>query len=171
RFLSITASDKNVYLSCQVFWPEILFVMMALNDFIKMYADKQAKNNFYIFTNFRTIWDPVIASVRQFQSAVATCMEETIPLQSITRILKFMNHDYTWMHHYITQYIDELNVTFSNMDKEKRLKNISIMAKRLVEKGSEYQSLKQTIEAAAVKYNCHTTDLTIGTEYPESINW
>src|SRR5699024_2768108 len=60
RFLSIAASDKNVYLSCKVFWPEILFVMMALNDFIKMYADKQAKNNFYIFTNFRTIWNPVI---------------------------------------------------------------------------------------------------------------
>ncbi|WP_238457942.1 DUF6904 family protein [Alkalihalobacterium alkalinitrilicum] len=33
RYLSIAANDKNIYLVCNVLWPEVLFVTMGLNDF------------------------------------------------------------------------------------------------------------------------------------------
>lgn len=171
RFLSIVASDKNIYLTCNVLWPEVLFVTMVLNDFIRLYAKKQAKNNYNPLSDYRNIWDPSIAQVRGFQAAIANCIKDTIPETSVNRVLKLMNHDYSWFDHYATQYLDELNCKFIEMDAEKRLKNISIMAKRLAEKGPEYQAIKEAVLEAVRKYNCHMTELTTSVEYPEIIDW
>ncbi|MCD8509455.1 MAG: hypothetical protein LRY73_05940 [Bacillus sp. (in: Bacteria)] len=171
RYLSIVGNDKNIYLVCNVLWPEILFVTMALNDFIKLYAKKQAKNNYNIFSDYRNVWDISITTVRSFQAAIANGLKETIPETSHNRVLKLINHDYAWSDHYATQYLDELNCDFIEMDKEKRLKSISIMAKRLAEKGREYQAVEKAVLDAARKYNCHMTDIKAPAEYPEDIEW
>jgi len=171
RHLSVVASDKNIYLTCNVLWPEVLFVTMALNDFIRLYARKQAKGNYNALSDYRNIWDQSIAAVRNFQAAIANCMKETIPETSINRVLKLMNHDYYWCDDYATQYLDELNCKFIEMDPEKRLKNITIMAKRLAEKGREYQAVKDAVLEAAREYNCHMTELKTSAEYPENIKW
>jgi hypothetical protein len=169
--LSVVAKDKNIYLTCNVLWPEILFVIMALNDFIRVYAKKQAKGNYNAMSDYRNIWDFSIATVRNFQAAIANCVKETIPESSINRVFKLMSHDYSWSEHYATQYLDELNCKFIEMDAEKRLKNITIMAKRLAEKGREYQAVKEAVLEAAREYNCHMTELRTTTEYPETIKW
>lgn len=169
--LSVVANDKNIYLSCNVLWPEILFVTMALNDFVRLYARKQAKGNYNALSDYRNIWDFSIATVRNFQAAIANCIKETIPQTSINRVFKLMNHDYSWFDHYATQYLDELNCKFIEMDAEKRLKNITIMAKRLTEKGREYKAVKEAVLEAAKEYNCDMTEIRIPTEYPEIIAW
>ncbi|MGO4886148.1 DUF6904 family protein [Anaerobacillus sp. MEB173] len=171
RFLSIAANDKNVYLACNVLWPEILFVTMALNDFVRLYAKKQAKNNYNSYTDYRTVWDTSISAVRIFQAAIASCIKETLPETSVNRVLKLMNHDYTWSDDYATQYIDELNCKFIEMNREKREKNISVTAKRIAEKGREYQAIENAVLEAARKYNCHMTELRSTVEYPEYIEW
>lgn len=171
RHLSIVANDKNVYLSCRVLWPEILFVTMALNDFINLHAKKQAKGSYYVLSDFRNTWDVSIASVRSFQAAIANCIKETIPATSISRVFKLMNHDFSWSDCYVAQYLDELNTKFIEMDAEKRLKNITIMAKRLAEKGREYQATKKAVLEAAREYNCDMTEITISIEYSETIEW
>lgn len=170
--LSINASDKNVYLTLNVLWPEVLFVLMALNDFIKVYARKQAKNNYFALLDYRNVWDPTIATVRNFQAAIAKCMTETIPETSVNRVMKLMNHDYSWSDHYATQYVDELNCKFIGMEAEKRIKNITVMAKRIAEKGREYQAVNEAVLKAAREYNCHMTEIRMSSlEYPESIEW
>lgn len=171
KYLSIVASEKNIYLSFNVLWPELLFVTMALNDFIRLYARKQAKGNYNAMADYRNIWDFTIVTVRNFQAAIANCMKVTIPETSISRVFKLMNPDYSWFDHYATQYVDELNCKFIDMNVEKRLKNITIMAKRIAEKGREYQALKEAVLAAARKYNCHMTEIRTSIEYPEIIEW
>ncbi|NMD71562.1 hypothetical protein HHO41_14765 [Bacillus sp. DNRA2] len=171
KYLSVVANDKNIYLTCNVLWPEVLFVQIALNDFIRMYAKKQAKGNYNALTDYRTIWDSTIATVRNFQAAIANCIKETIPETSINRVLKLMNHDYSWSDDYATQYLDELNCKFINMDVEKRQKSITVMAKRIAEKGREYQEVKGAVLETARKYNCSMTEIEISTEYPEIIEW
>lgn len=171
RHLSIVANDKNIYLTCNVLWPEILFVTMALNDFIRLHAKKQAKNNYYAMNDYRNVWDTSIAIVRSFQAVIANCLKETIPETSVNRVVKLMIHDYSWFDNYATQYLDELNCKFIEMDAEKRLKNISIMAKRLAEKGREYQAVKEAVLDAARKYDCHMSEIRSPTEYPEIIEW
>jgi hypothetical protein len=38
RRMSVIAPDKNLYMKIYVLWPEMLFVTMALNDFVHIYA-------------------------------------------------------------------------------------------------------------------------------------
>jgi hypothetical protein len=171
RYLSIVSSTKNLYLSFNVLWPELLFVTMALNEFIELYARKQAKNSYKPALDYRNIWDEPIAHVRQLQAAIATCIKDTIAESSYSRIIKLMNSDYMSFSHYATQYLDELNCKFIDMDKEKRLKNITIMAKRLAEQGKDYQAVKSAVIEAARKYNCDMTNIQSLEEYPETIDW
>lgn len=171
RQLSIVTTDKNVYLAINVLWPELLFVTMALNDFVKVYARKQAKNSYDNLMDFRNLWDSAIAQVRGFQAAIAKCIKETIPETSVSRVMKLMNSDYSWFSNFATQYLDELNCSFLDMNKEKRLKNITVMAKRIAEQGQEYQEIKNAVSEAARKYNCSMTDIKSLVEYPENIEW
>lgn len=171
RFLSIAANDKNIYYAFNVLWPELFFVTMALNDFIKLYAERQANSRYNSIMDFRNIWDHNIAQVRNFQAAIANCIKETISEKSVNRILKLMNRDYTWYNNYATQYLDELNCKFIDMDKEKRQKNITIMVKRIAEQGEEYRQVKAAVMEAARKYNCSMTDIQSIVEYPEVIDW
>lgn len=57
------------------------------------------------------------------------------------------------------------------MDVEKRQKSITVMAKRIAEKGREYQEVKGAVLETARKYNCSMTEIEISTEYPEIIEW
>jgi hypothetical protein len=171
RHLATISSDKNTYFSTNVLWPELLFVSIALNDFIEIYAKKKAKDSYEYILDHQNIWDPAIAQVRGFQASIAQCLIETIPPTSVSRILRMMNYRYSTCSYYATQYLDELNCKFIAMDKEKRLKNITIMAKRIAEQGSAYQRVKRDVTEAAREYNCEITEIAPIAEYPDTIEW
>lgn len=71
--LSTIAPDKNVYFVINILWPEILFIMMALNDFVRLYVKKRVKSSCREVLDFHVIWDNNISQVRIFQSAVCGC--------------------------------------------------------------------------------------------------
>ena len=58
RWLGIVAPDKNVQLSTNILWPELLFYVLALNDFVKLRADKLSKNQYKPFLHKNVAWDP-----------------------------------------------------------------------------------------------------------------
>jgi hypothetical protein len=137
----------------------------------RLYASKQAKKGYNPTLDYRNIWDPAIAQIRGFQAAVNQCLQETISEASISRVLKMMVKDYTWYSNYATQYLDELNIKFIGMNKEKRLKNITVMAKRLAEYGDDYRAVEAGVKAAAREYNVSMKDIRSVKEYPEEIDW
>ncbi len=159
--LAVIARDKNIYLKINVLWPEMLFVTMALNDFILLYRKKCKYPQ----------WDKTTAAVRKFQAAVSECIRRTVSEASYKRMLNMMIRDYTWIDGYTRQYLDMLNYRFVNMEKEKRLKNISVMAKRLVERGDEYKAIQREVREAAGKFNCHADDIRLRLDFPEEIEW
>ncbi|MBP1933231.1 DUF6904 family protein [Ammoniphilus resinae] len=171
KWLGVITPDKNIYLKFNVLWPEILFVIMALNDFVRLYAGKNAKKAYHAMTDKRNIWDPSITHVRAFQSAVMKCIKETVSSPSYTRMLNMMHKDYTWFDNYVTQYVDILNCRLIDMDKEKRIKNIPTMAKRLAEHGDEYKQVQIEVLAAAKAYGCPVSSLRANVDYPEEIEW
>lgn len=171
RFHSTMMNDKNVYVSFNILWPELLFVAMVLNNFVILYSKKQAKNSYVPLQDYRNIWDPTIAHVRGFQAAVFNLIKETVSESTFSRLMKLINSGDVSFHFYTTQYIDELNLAFIEMNKEKRNKNISIMAKRIAEQGTKYQEVKQAVMEAARKYNCSITDIKSIVDYPEEIEW
>ncbi|MEW5785409.1 MAG: hypothetical protein AB1767_10110 [Bacillota bacterium] len=158
---SMITPGKNVYLSIEVLWPEMLFVQMVLNDFILLNQRKKR----------RPLWDKTIATVRKLQAAVADCLKQTVSEAAYKRMINSMIRDYPWVDYYATQYLDILNCRFIDMDREKRKKNITIMAKRLVEQGQEYQEVRRDVMAAARNHNCSVDNIRVNTEYPEEIDW
>lgn len=171
RRMSVLAPDKNVYLKINVLWPEMLFVTMALNDFIRLYARKKAKKSYDFMLDKQNIWDEAIALVRFFQAAVVKCIKETVSEASFSRMMNLMNKDYTWFDGYTRQYLDILNCRFIDMDSEKRLKSIPIMTKRLAERGEEYQQVRAEVAATAREYNTYEANIKPPVDYPEDIEW
>lgn len=173
KYQGFIASDKNVYLKIYVLWPEMLFVLWALNDFSLHYAKKITKNQsmYNLLTNPKLIWDRTYIQIREFQAAIADCIQETVMEHTFTRLINTMNRRSMCGVHYFTQYIDLLNIKFSEMDAEKRLKNISVYAKRIAEQSDEYQQLASEIRESAKKYNCSVDEIRLKLEYPEDMEW
>lgn len=173
KHLSVVAPYKNVYLKINELWPEIIFVTIALNKFVELYAQKQAKSKYSmdLFTNKKVIWDESIAHVRLLQAKVAACLKRTVSQAAYARMMSAMNGKAVFIAYYATQYLDLLNYRFINMDREKRLKHISIMAKRIVERGQEYRDLESDLFAEAKKRNCHVNDLRLNLDFPDEIDW
>ena len=173
RRMSVLASDKNLYFRIEVLWPEMLFVTIALNEFLKLYARKhiKAKYSADLFSENKIIWDKNIAQVRMLQSALSECLKQTISEHAYARMHNIMNGSYVYFNRYLTQYLDILNVRFMEMNKEKRLKNISTTAKRIVEKNNEYRHLEDQIREEARRLKCGVNDLRLDLDYPEEIDW
>lgn len=162
KYHSIISSEKNVYYSFPTLWPEMLFVLMSLNDFIQIYKRKNKLHEI----------DPKIAIIRNFQGAILKCLQETITSTTYKRIYSYINNAFSSFSGYITQYIDILNCRFIDMDKEKRLKNISVMAKRIFEQGEEYREVKVEVVMAAKEYKCSVENIRMKNyDYPEEIDW
>lgn len=169
--LATIAPDKNAYFVINTLWPEMLYIMMALNDFVRLYVKKLVKPSYLEMLDFHVIWDKNIAQVRILQSTVSTCLKETVSEASFKRIIHLLNKNYTWLDGYAEQYVDFLNIKFLEMDKETRLKRIPTMAKRLAEEGDEYRMIKDEVYHAARENNCQVDDIRLSMEYPEDIDW
>ncbi len=169
--MAVIAPEKNVYLKIYVLWPEVLFVTMVLNDFVKLYGRRKAKSKYDFMLDKQTIWDENIAQVRLFQAAIAKCIKETVSEASYSRMMSLMNKDYTWFEGYATQYLDVLNCRYIDMDNEKRLKSIPTMTKRLAEHNEEYRKQKLEVSEAARYYNTTEDNIKAPLEYPDDYEW
>ncbi|MEI2400969.1 DUF6904 family protein, partial [Paenibacillus phytohabitans] len=88
------------------------------------------------------------------------------------RILRLMNDNFSSFGSYATQYVDKLNGKFIRMTKEKREKNLTVMVKRIAEKGDDYQRVRTEVLEAAREYNCSMTEIRpIKDDYPEDFDW
>ena len=171
QYLSVVAPDMNLYLKCYVLWPEALFVTMALNDFIRLYARIKTKKSYHYLHDKDIVWDQAVVLVRVFQAAIRQCIEETVTEASYRRMIKLMNSEYTRFAGYTFQYLDVLNCKYIELDKEKKLKSIPIMCKRLAEQGTEYLKFQKEIADAARHYNSTVDNIRPAMDYPEDIEW
>jgi hypothetical protein len=167
--LGVVSSDKNVYYTQTVLWPEILYVFLALNNFVQLYAKSRSKTSPTPILDAFNLWDSNIAQVRLFQSLVVACLNEIVSEASFRRIVKLMALPGTVLD--ATQYVDLLNMRFVNMDPDKRKKSLLTMVKRLVEQGPEYQQLRQEVDHVATKNHCEFSDIDFSWSYPEKIDW
>jgi hypothetical protein len=161
----------NVYYDFQVLMPEMFFIMMALNDFCLLKARKETRLFGESMLQKKVIWDRDIAQVRMLQSAVFSCLCAVLEQKTVTRLLNLMIQDYPWTDGYITQYVDELNVEILKMEKEKRLKYLTLLAKRLTELDApEYLGLRREIKEYAKAMGVAPDEVRLDLSYPE-VEW
>lgn len=162
RHLGFVGSDHNVYYQFEVLWPELLFVSLSLTEYLVMYERGKSVHS----------WDPEAAAVRKFQAGVAKCLQETLTEKKFATVKKyFATSQYIEHADYTTQYIDKLNFEFLKMDKEKRLNNISIMAKRIAERDHHYVKAQVEVREAAAYHGVSKYEIRFGKEYPDDIDW
>jgi len=100
---------------------------------------------------------------------VNDCLQEILSPQKFlnaSRSLKAPNYRFS---NYRTQYVDLLNLRYLDWDQEKRQQNLSIIAKRLTERGKEYQEVE--VNRAASQHQCHPDEIRLQEDYPEIIDW
>ncbi|MBB6734265.1 DUF6904 family protein [Cohnella zeiphila] len=150
-------------MAVNVCWPEALFLSVALNRFIKLYYAKEKRPD----------WERMLARVRKFQEELVACLRRTLPDAAYKPASVALGSSVFLEQEYMTHYLDELNVRFLELKPEKRLENIPVMAKRIVEQGEEYRKCKHAVLEAARMYKCPVDEIRIGAEMPapEQIIW
>jgi Domain of unknown function (DUF6904) len=64
-----------------------------------------------------------------------------------------------------------LNIRYLNIeDKEERAKTLSIIVKRMTEKGKEYQEIERDVREMAIAHNCSIQDISLIEDYPD-VEW
>lgn len=171
---AIIAPVKNVYYSFNAVWPEILFNIMVLNDYILMEAKRlaQGSNSDETMLAPKVAWDKSIALVRCFQAVVMAALQEILPPSSYTRLINTMSRGYIWFDHYATQYLDMIDTQYMEMDKEKRLKSLPALIKQLVERPPEYYEVERAVGQYAREHNVAIEDVHLAEEdWPEKFEW
>lgn len=176
KFHSIIVPQNNVYYKCNYLYPEMFFVMLALNELVQLRIKELAKSR-YLYKTARdknVIWDDKIATIRSFQAEFIKCVKEVLTEASFNRWLKVMNGDYINIYQITGQYVDLQSIKYINMTKEKRIKNLAIIAKRIAEfqSDTEHDEIKTVVTRAAKEQGRSAGDIRLqGIEYPEEILW
>lgn len=176
KFHSIIAPRNNVYYKCNYLYPEMFLVMLALNQLVKLRMKDLAKSKYEYNIAFtkNVIWDDKIATIRSFQAEFTKCVQETLTESSFSRWLNVMNDQYLHIEEIVGQYVDLQNIKYLKMDKEKRLKNLTTIAKRIADfqVDPDYREIKEVVDEAVKEQGCSESDIGLeGIEYPEEILW
>ncbi len=176
KWHSIIAPKNNIYYSCNYLYPEMFFVMLALNELVELRIKDLTKTKFIYqeAMDKKVIWDETIAVVRLFQAEFVKCVRGTLADASFARWLNVMNGSYIGIAGIVGQYIDLLNIKYINMTKEKRLKNLSPIAKRIAEFScdNDHEEIKQVVTEAAKEHRCEPGAIRLqGIEYPQDFTW
>jgi hypothetical protein len=176
KWHSIIVPKNNVYYSCNYLYPEMLFVMLALNELVELRIRELTKAK-YIYKQAmdkKVIWDDTIAIIRLFQAEFVKCVKGTFTDTTFARWMNVMNGDYLSIEDIAGQYVDLLNIKYINMTKEKRLKNLSSIAKRMAEfrYDNGHKEIKEVDTEAARERGCVPGSILIqGIEYPQDFVW
>jgi len=176
KWHSIITPKSNVYYKCNYLYPEMFFIMLALNELLELRIRDLTKSKYILkeALDKNVVWDDKIAIIRVFQAEFVKCVKEVLAEASFNRWLKVMNEDYLNIQNIAGQFVDVVNIKYINMSKEKRLKNLSSIAKRIAEYryDKEHNEIKDLVEAAAKEYGCLQGDIRLkGIDYPEDIVW
>lgn len=154
------APDKNTYFSVEVLWPEVLYAVLALNTFTKLYRKS---------VDFPE-WDVHLPVIYRFQSLVLDCLHGHVPEEDYQVILKAFSQAPS-VEDYAIQYVDYFNLQYIGMTKQQREKSLAAIAIKLVVQDKDYQAFRKQILAAAAPAKKSIHEVQLNTEYPETIEW
>ena len=157
----IVGSEKNIYYSVEVLWPELIFTVIALNDFVRLYSKKHA---------YATL-DVHVTAIRKFQSAVGEALQTVMPKEQHDQFMNLLSENQTNVQENAIQFVDVLNLNYINSTKEQREKNLGMIALKLAVQDKDYHAFRNQVLKSANETKSDIHDLSITKEYPEEIEW
>jgi hypothetical protein len=150
-----TGEQESATAGAKILWPELIFVSIALNGFIKLFYRKKTDPD----------WDRTLAGVRKFQESVAACLRQTLKEPAFRPVAGALGSQVFLEENYVTQYLDELNAQFLELDPQRRLASIAEFAKRIVQQGEDYRKCKSSVLEAARLYQCPVDEIRLRERY------
>lgn len=175
KWHSVIAPKNNVYYSCNYLYPEMFVVMLALNELVELRIKDFTKTKFVYkeAMDKKVIWDETIAIIRLFQAEFVKCVKATFSDATFSRWLNLMNNSFS-IEDIAGQYVDLLNIKYISMTKEKRLKNLSSITKRIIEfrYDNDHKEIKEVVSEMAKTQRCEPGAIRLqGIDYPEEYKW
>ena len=157
----IVGSEKNIYYAVEVLWPELIFTVIALNDFIHLYSNKHPYSAL----------DVHVTAIRKFQSVVGEALQSVMSPEQLNQFMNLLSENKTNVQEYAIQFIDVLNLNHINSTKEQREKNIGMIALKLAIPDKDYHAFRNQVLKTANETKSEIHDLSITKDYPKEIEW
>lgn len=154
------AGDSASHEGVKVFWPEFLFISVTLNGFIKQFYKKNKEPG----------WELTLAKVRKFQESIVDGLRRILPDTSYQQATSSIGPHVFLEPGYVTQFLDELNAEFLELNADKRLANIAPMARRIALQSEDYRKCKHAILEASKLYKCPVEEIRLREEVPNPYN-
>jgi hypothetical protein len=171
-----TLASNNVGYSCNVLYPEMILVTMALNDLVKhrMVCLAKSSYGFEAPLDKAVVWDRTIITVRMFQSAFLEAISQVLTGPALTRWLNIVHNRRTDVATITHPFVETWNLRYLDMNRDQRAKKLNTITKRFAEHlwDKEDRKYRRAIDQAMQEYQCAEGDLrTTGLDYPEEIEW
>ncbi len=173
---SLIAPQNNVYYSCRYLYPEMFFVMLALNQLVDLHSGDHANTKGVLPGERRNevIWDDSIAMIRLLQAQFASCVRNTLTDAAFSRWMKAMSSDQADMRDIAGQYLDLLAIDYIPLTRKQRLQALPALAERIVgfQEDVDHKEIARVVNAAAEEWQCEPGDIQLeGIEYPNCFEW
>lgn len=152
---------NNLYLKFNTLWPEMIFICLALNDFINFKIDRDKVTRF----------DKNITIIRNLQSTFYNCVENTLSKHAFKKFRDAISFPKTIYKNYLTQYIDTLNLDYINSNPNTRLKRLGSIIEKIANKGNDYYAIENQIKNFAMENNVSISSIDLVKNYPEDLIW
>jgi len=186
RYHEMIHSKTNVRFKVNILWLEVMFAVLALDDFVNKYKDDKIFNKmmkdagcedevkaYYANNRYEDI-----ALVNLFQEKVWTAFREACGDAAYKRLYKkARNQEYhfaviTNYRGFCTQYLDRLEMKYIHSKPEKREKLLATLVRKIIVQGDDYLQVEDDIMAYALRHHLPKEEIVFSdVEYPEVIEW
>jgi|GEM_PF-1495293 len=137
--------EKNFHWQFPILWPEIVFVLMALQQQILAYAGVHGgEGQATMHWPYSTLgFDRNLAAAAALQSAVDGAVRPTLTQRKRDNLIRSIASGGHRLAGFMVEYVDYLNLEFINMTPQKRRESINWVAARLSKQDGMYVRLKR----------------------------
>ncbi len=186
KYHEIIHPETNVHFSVNILWLEVMFMTLALDDFVNRYKDDKTFNKMMKEEGFgpeqkdyfalRRFED--IALVNLFQEKVWNAFREACGEAAYKRLYKKAranDYYYTVICNYssfCTHYLDTLEMKYIHSKPEKREKLLATLVRKIIVQGDDYEQVRREVTAYAKENGIELDQVRLAEEdYPEDLEW
>lgn len=167
---------QNLVYSVEVLYPEAMYEVMGLRFLLERYQAKllgKKSITSYESLDNRILYDPVCATVRQYQSLVVEALRKEATANTFARVRKLIGDEYKSVARVYGQWVDLLNVDWCNMTPAKRKSGLNTIIRDMVkcDDNWEYRKIKAGIDEYVRQEGVPRANVRLNMEYPEEYEW
>jgi hypothetical protein len=170
KWHGIIAPESNVYYECHCIFPEMVCNMLAIDKLIEVKSRTISKNRYFELTDKKVLWNKSLSILRLLQSQFVECLKEVHEPRNFSRWFNLIS-GHSLIEEISDCYMDFVNISYLELDKETRLKKLNIYTKRITEfyNDPDYRKLKKELEELKKEHG--HADFRLKLDYPEEIIW